>query len=372
MTYIKQFDAVRAIAVLLVIVSHWFPHTYFANIPFGSIGVDVFFVLSGFLITRILLVKKNDIDSSEINQTKFSAVLEFMVRRALRIFPVYYILLVVLFLGAKILPNPIPEYWEYYALYLQNFVFYFGNAFQSGKVAHLWSLAVEEQFYLIWPWVLLFINPKHIKKILIFGIFIGTLSSILLPMAFPAPIGKKELSPILTLCCLQSFCLGGLLSYWSLKDNNYLEKIYKNLMYAGIIAMTLYAFIKVTSIGILYFDRILFSVLTTWIFASILLQKTTRYSFLLENKILIHIGKISYGIYLYHNFIPVYVKAVFHIAEKKTGIVLFSAIVNNSALFALVCATVLWIISFTSFQWIEKPFLKIKDKKFTLLKTTQL
>ena len=123
MNYIKEFDAVRAIAVILVVISHWIPKNYSTFLPLGNIGVDIFFVLSGFLITRILLVNKNSIENKETNESKLKAIVNFMFRRSLRIFPLYYLVLLILYFGANYLPNPIPTDWKYYVLYLQNFLF---------------------------------------------------------------------------------------------------------------------------------------------------------------------------------------------------------------------------------------------------------
>jgi hypothetical protein len=97
---------------------------------------------------------------------KLSIIGKFTIRRALRIFPIYYILLIVLILSRSILPNPVMQDWYYYALYIQNYLYYFRDAFPGGKLSHMWSLAVEEQFYLFWPWIIVFNNKKHLLKVL--------------------------------------------------------------------------------------------------------------------------------------------------------------------------------------------------------------
>ena len=357
MRYIKQFDAVRAIAVILVIIYHWFPKKYYANLPLGSVGVDIFFVLSGFLITRILILKKVNLEESLQPKSKIRAIFEFMTRRALRIFPIYYLLLLVLCIVSVFFPNPIPTHWGYYVLYLQNFIFYFNQSFQGGKVAHLWSLAVEEQFYIIWPIVIFFINKRYIKHVLIFGVVIGTISSIF----FPLIPSKPELSPVLTICCLQSFCLGGLLSYWSIQNEERLKNNYTYIKYTGLLSLFIYLYIKFFFQYIIFYDRILISVTSIWIFAAILLQKTNSYRFILENNTLINIGKISYGIYLYHNFVPMVLHALIHFIEKKMGNNALIEILNQQLFFKLFCLAILWLVAYFSYQLIEKPFLKIKD-----------
>jgi len=89
--YMPHLDALRALAVMSVIYSHWIPSKYHFFIPWGSAGVQLFFVLSGFLITGILL---NVLSKSELSLgKKFLVLKNFLVRRALRIFPAYYVLL---------------------------------------------------------------------------------------------------------------------------------------------------------------------------------------------------------------------------------------------------------------------------------------
>ena len=91
MKYIKQFDSVRGIAVLFIIIYHWVPAELLKAIPLGFNVVDVFFVLSGFLITRILLESKKK--AEDLNIGKPLVFANFFVRRALRIFPIYYLLI---------------------------------------------------------------------------------------------------------------------------------------------------------------------------------------------------------------------------------------------------------------------------------------
>ncbi len=357
MNYIKQLDSIRTFAVLLVILCHWGTKSLNDIFPFGNLGVNIFFVLSGFLITRILLIERENIQS----KSKVVAIGNFMMRRSLRIFPIYYIMILILYFGAIYLPNPIPNDLRYYVLYLQNFLFYYRQAWPGGKVSPFWSLAVEEQFYLIWPWILFFINKKNIKKVMIIGIVIGTLSSII----FPLILKKNDMTPILTICCLHAFCFGGLLSYWSVGKDSMLENNYLLLKKLAIIAFISYSMIKISNFGIASFDRLFESVITTWVIASILLNKSSRFDFILNNKILISIGKVSYGIYLFHNFIPVSVNAILHFLrkinfEQSSLLQTINFFQNNQLIFNSLCLIILLMISYFSFYFIETPFLKLK------------
>ena len=170
MKYIKGLDTVRALAVLVVIVSHWgFPvvlgpkfYAVLNNIiGFGRFGLIIFFVLSGFLITSILLHEKEKYE----DKPKFDSLKKFFIRRVLRIFPIYYILLFIMFLTND--PYIRDHIW-YYLGYSSNLLR------ETDKVLpHFWSLAVEEQFYLIWPWIILFANKKSLKFIFLASIEIG-------------------------------------------------------------------------------------------------------------------------------------------------------------------------------------------------------
>ena len=238
---------------------------------------------------------------------------------------------------------------------------YFDTASEFKPLIHTWSLGVEEQFYLIWPWILFFINKKNIKKVMIIGIVIGTLSSII----FPLILKKNDMTPILTICCLHAFCFGGLLSYWSVGKDSMLENNYLLLKKLAIIAFISYSMIKISNFGIASFDRLFESVITTWVIASILLNKSSRFDFILNNKILISIGKVSYGIYLFHNFIPVSVNAILHFLrkinfEQSSLLQTINFFQNNQLIFNSLCLIILLMISYFSFYFIETPFLKLK------------
>lgn len=359
MNYIKQLDSIRTFAVMLVIMSHWFMASLESIFPFGNLGVNIFFVLSGFLITRILLTEKVEIEGS-VHKSKLLGIGRFMMRRSLRIFPIYYLVLLGLYFGDSYIATSMPEDWKYYVLYVQNFLFYFRQSW-PGKLSPFWSLAVEEQFYLIWPWLLFFVNTKHIKKVIIIGIIVGTLSSLL----FPFIPRKADLTPILTLCCLQSFCLGGLLSYWIIEDRGVIVKNYSLLKKMAAMSFLLYLNIKLFCPDIAYFDRLFESIITSWIIASILLNKANRFDFIFSNKILISIGKVSYGIYLFHNFIPPMVKAILHFLKKLAteNSEIYHALEflrNDNFTFYTLSFSALLGLAYFSFYFIESPFLRLK------------
>jgi peptidoglycan/LPS O-acetylase OafA/YrhL len=153
--YYPALDGIRGVAILLVIIYHNF--NFIGVSYFGWLGVDLFFVLSGFLITEILL--------STIGQKHF--LRNFYARRILRIFPLYYttlilfiIVLPLIFKQSTLFDYPI-EHQAWFWTFLQNWLFIFNPDLSSTILHHYWSLAVEEQFYLAWPFIiLLFKKPK--------------------------------------------------------------------------------------------------------------------------------------------------------------------------------------------------------------------
>src|SRR5687768_2398909 len=139
MTYIKQLDSLRAIAVLLVIITHWFPETNKLNIYTAVFnGVDIFFVLSGFLISKILFENRG---LSELNRTgRKNIVTNFYIRRFLRIFPIYYLTLFILYIIGPATGTSIRESFVYYITYTSN-LYFFSVKHWDGMLSHLWSLS---------------------------------------------------------------------------------------------------------------------------------------------------------------------------------------------------------------------------------------
>src|SRR5258706_6308443 len=187
---VKELDCLRGIAVMLVMAGHIFKRAaYFTENPtlnaitgittIGWSGVDIFFTLSGFLITSILLRAKN----------KEHYFKNFYVRRILRIFPLYYVAIVVVLL---FVPNIEPEFTRELGkilplmlLYQQNWVPLLKGLYLTQYLGITWSLAIEEQFYFIWPFIVYKLNREQLMKIsvgyIIFSLIARTLVTIFWP-----------------------------------------------------------------------------------------------------------------------------------------------------------------------------------------------
>ena len=207
--YRPDIDGLRAVAVLSVVAFHAFPRIFIG----GFIGVDIFFVISGFLISTIIL--------SSLERDRFNLV-EFYVRRILRIFPALILMFVAtLLLGWFILFSDefkqLGVHTAAAAGFIQNFILwreigYFDNASQTKPLLHLWSLVIEEQYYLLWPLLLVFIWRRHWNFLKVTGLIatISFVSSCYLghynPMAaFYLPISR-----------FWELMIGGMLAYAAL------------------------------------------------------------------------------------------------------------------------------------------------------------
>ncbi|HUS24316.1 MAG TPA: acyltransferase [Candidatus Binatia bacterium] len=170
-------DGVRGVAILMVLAAHCLrpePVSALSGAVFGAVrwmmfGVDLFFVLSGYLITDILIRTRR----SPAFYTSFYA------RRALRILPAYYLVLAAIFLGGPhLLPLLKDEHfagsWPWFAVYLQNWRICLGPNLYWDGAHHLWSLAIEEQYYLLWPLVVRLAAPSQLPRIcaLVFGLVV--------------------------------------------------------------------------------------------------------------------------------------------------------------------------------------------------------
>ena len=295
MKYIKELDSVRAIAIFVVIVHHWVsPDNLINRILHGPIGVVTFFVLSGFLTTLVLLKNAQAAKTSE--QSKFKIFGTFYLRRALRIYPVYY--LTVLFLLAfqsmyssfdifKALPYLLTFTTNFYFIKIQNW---------GGALAHLWSIAVQEQFYLIWPWIFLLVNKKYYLHFILAAIFVGVASQYIL-------LGSKVYK-VLPITSLDSFGLGALLSWQVYYHYDNLAKFFRTLNYFTATSFCLYFLSTFFNFNILPL-RTIIAILSLWLITYIVfLKQNNNNIWILKSKALMYIGRISYGVYLFHNIIP--------------------------------------------------------------------
>ncbi len=303
--YMIQLDALRAIAVFGVLVYHWLPKELFLNsqLEWGVLGVKLFFVLSGFLITGILLKCRDKIEL--YGQNTGEIVRKFYIRRFLRLLPIYYL---ILFLTIVSVSGWNSSYvWHF--TYTSN-IYYTFNKWDVNSP--FWTLAVEGQFYLFWPLIILFVPRKHLLKIILVTISIAPLFRILFFDAFQSGVQIQ----LLTFACLDTLGMGSLLAYYY-----YDKELLKNKTYLSNFCFwvggTLFIALIFTKqyiegrVGVGLFDTVT-ALYFTWLVDRAAQGFGGIAGNILEFKPLVNVGKISYGIYVYHSFVACKVPEVFN------------------------------------------------------------
>jgi peptidoglycan/LPS O-acetylase OafA/YrhL len=334
---IPQLDAVRGLAILVVMFHNISPKypLFHSDQLFrdGWMGVELFFVLSGLLITGILL------------DTKQSAgyFKNFYVRRCLRIWPLYYSLLFFMFIVVRFL-NP-SEYhavvqtsspWWAFPLFLQNFLLPIStNA--AGPLGVTWSLAIEEQFYLVWPLVVRFSSITQLRQLAIAEICLSPM------LRYYLWLHHVDLYTNI-FCRLDGLMAGALLALLIRSDNFVPSKL---LQRAWILLLTAAPLAFLTEAFHARWIVFSFTALASAAFVYVAMFSERKWlQKIMTNQFLVYTGTISYGLYLLHK-IPFGMVQVLHL-DRRPYLPLPIILVASYALAAL------------SWNLLEKPFLSLK------------
>jgi peptidoglycan/LPS O-acetylase OafA/YrhL len=349
MQYYKQLDTLRAIAAVGVINLHWLNGVYPSlfglsqnfDWGYGKYGVQLFFVLSGFLITEILMKQFAE-------RSQWSKVLKtFFIRRILRLVPIYYLFLILLLLlkDQFVIDNLI-----WFITYTANYQFYLSGGLVDVWSNHLWTLSIEEQFYIIFPFILLIFKTKR-------RLYLLPLFFILTALIFKLNIEYEHKYSFLLWAQIDSLGIGVLLAI----IKNRIIPIYDFLTsISGKIIMLLFLVFSILTYQNLssdIFSNLIFNI-CLMLFLGLLVVNTVKgfsgwIGRLLELKAFNHLGKISYGLYLYHKVIPLILLIIMN---------RFNIHFNNVFSYFLINFTMLVIVSNLSWYIIEKPILNLKDK----------
>lgn len=297
--YMLHLDGIRALAVGGVIAEHWasgLPRSLrelVLSFDLGGLGVECFFVLSGFLITLILL------DSKDQNRPFKYALGHFYVRRLLRIFPAYYAALLALFF----LYPDMREALGWHALYLSNLYPLWHDSF-APIGGHFWSLAVEEQFYLFWPLIVLVLPMKKVMYVALAGCLIAPISRFVLWQT----MGEGHVSvATVTTTALDLLCFGAFLACIKHQVGLPVDSVHtRRLKTAGLFALALYLVLYFQVGGVFFgvFGR----TLTALFFGALIVAAANGFKgparLIFGNRIIVWLGTISYGLYIFHGFIP--------------------------------------------------------------------
>jgi peptidoglycan/LPS O-acetylase OafA/YrhL len=293
-TRIRGFDGLRAIAFVLVFISH---KIVFADAnSYGGAGVWLFFVLSGFLITRILATTRSEI---EAGRTTFRQGLRrFYIRRTGRIFPPYYALLAIV--GIVALFVPIDAFWGLnklaYATYTTN-ILIAHQGYWPGHFGHLWTLAVEEQFYVLFAPLVLLVSRRHTLSVCAAVIALGIATRIGLEIGGASETAKE----------VNSFFNFALLAWGGVIGLNAHRKLPLWLTTGAAQLATLAVFIALAVVFGSGQAWRLYGQICVLVAGLLLLQIMQGQGSWLVRALewwpIRDLGRISYGTYLLHNFI---------------------------------------------------------------------
>lgn len=342
LTYRKDIDGIRAIAVLSVLFFHAFPNF----LKGGFVGVDIFFVISGFLISNIILSQ---------NKTQSFSWINFYIKRIKRIFPSLIVLLIFLItigyfflfseeyklLGKHILMS---------SIFSNNFLLlketgYFDISSHFKPLLHLWSLGIEEQFYIIWP-IIIFIGYQYRQSIFVWMILITT-ASFLINLILVKHASNSAF--YLPFSRIWELSIGGITAYLYQNHSSLTIRLYKRNI-ISLISFSLIIFC------ILYFNQSIlypswYALLPTIATALLIFfQQTFMHQYVLENQLLRLIGLISYPLYLWHwGFLSL--AHIFYEGDIPQNVIYFIIFFS-------------FIVSYLCYAWIETPIRRNHNKKF--------
>jgi peptidoglycan/LPS O-acetylase OafA/YrhL len=350
--HLSGLNGLRAIAALAVVVSHITlelsafqldPSVLgtFNGKPKGldlaGYGVSIFFALSGFLITYLLLVEK---DKQPIDVKKF------YIRRILRIWPIYYLYLALIYTLTVYYALPHPsQYFSFYVFFMANIPAILGTSLPY--LGHYWSLAGEEQFYGFWVWVV-----KKVKSKLPFVIFIAFLSlfgvKTLLHFFYPNSIFET----IIHITRFQCMFLGALGAILYKEENKLFLTVFNNKiaqflawLVIGLLALNKYHFISAL-------DQEFISIVAVVLIIGQITVKNRIFN--LENTVFDFLGKISYGIYIWHPLV------ILGFSKILKDLILPDGLKYLLVYCGIISTTI--GIAYLSFQYVEKFFLTMKER----------
>lgn len=342
--HLPGLNGLRAIAALSVMWGHTFQSDFGDwgvkgfSIPFVADGVTLFFVISGFLITFLLL-----------NEQKISnnvSIPKFYLRRILRIWPIYYAYMIVALCVTGIWHDS--NLW-FYGFFAANIPF----ILMAGiwPIVHYWSIGVEEQFYLFWPWLVKLTRGRHSHLLLIAAVLCGLwlLCKWGCYLVWGTTIAYRFFA-VTRFDCMMIGAMGAILYF---NRNSAFMKTIGN-RWVGLVCLLVLAFSALWANHVPAPMRA--QVIALLSLVAIMSQLTAKPVISLENKLCDTVGKVSYGIYVIHPLMIFVLSSLY----LKFGVQMpsvWATIIIYCALTVIVC-----IVAYLSYHYFESPFLKMKDR----------
>jgi len=362
--YIREFDGLRGLSIGLVILYHsWaYQGTGFVGCViqefagWGWCGVDVFFVLSGFLITGILL------DTRESpNYWR-----NFFIRRGLRIFPLYYAVLLLMLIDAWLLARwgigvrdpalqMIDRIWMNF-LYVSNFSMAIeGSNHVPMNIA--WSLAIEEQFYLIFPAIVLWCGRRGLTKALLAAVLLAPVLRGCVWAFGPQPAEGPYALPF---CRMDALAMGALaqiaVRHWTAPSRRTVTQV--TLLVCALAALTLLFWTRIDLPFIIVGYSLIAIAATALLISALLSSPNSVLRKVCGNSVLVYIGKLAYGLYLLHLMgRAVFDRFFMHLLPPGA-----LQSVSFTALRSIGITAIAVLMATASYKFFEMPILRLKDR----------
>lgn len=376
--YFPGLNGLRFWAAFFVILHHveqfklWqgmpnlFRNNFFESI--GHQGVSLFFVLSGFLITYLLL--------AEYEKTHHIAIKNFYIRRILRIWPLYYL---IMFVGLFVLPRfiqigPVSELPEHFTLKVLLFAFMLPNVLRVTEAPivganQAWSVGVEEQFYILWPLLIRTFRKVLLKFLIIFiilkfsvTVFMAISLDYVLSPDYQYMVYLRTIQRFWDLFQIEQMSFGAIGAYVLFyRKENILKAVYHPVtQILTVIGIVFILTVRFKFIGQTLFDALLFTILILNV------STNEKCRLKLENPFYSYLGNISYGIYMYHTICIALVLTVL----QRTGLdqgnfVLFNVLIYTFSVILTIALSAL------SYRYFESFFLKQKERFMIVVSSTR-
>jgi peptidoglycan/LPS O-acetylase OafA/YrhL len=371
--HVPALDGVRGLAVSMVLVFHFFgqmePTTRLEKAlcwvtQTGAFGVELFFVLSGFLITGILY------DSSQRGQ-RGAYFRNFYMRRVLRIFPLYYLVLVALFLVAPLIPplrGPDLDFMRQHQgwawLYGVNVYIALHGDWALRYIDHFWSLCIEEHFYLVWPLVVWLMAGR--ATVLMWVSLSTSFAAIAARLVGNIAGLNWWATYVLTPFRLDGLALGAFLAMLARQPGG-MDRIQRMLprvaafIGAGIVASFVWVLLNRRGLPAIYTIRVtlimmLLAALLMW---ALVAPEGALVSRFFRSRPMTFLGTYSYGLYVYHHFLSYYMmhRRTEFVVARWVGSHLWGALLQ-----AIAGSLVSLGIAYASYELVEKRFLGLKRR----------
>ena len=314
-----------------------------------DLGVEFFFLISGFLITYLML--------SEIQYSGKLNIPKFYMRRLLRIWPLFFLIIALTPFLARWTNSEEPHYW-WNIFFANNYKTIIEKNYEPG-LAHYWSICVEEHFYIVWPLLLYLVPVKKLPQLFATIIFIAIASRVYYYYTSPEWYNHAKLN---TLSRMDTMAIGGWIA-WAAYYKPFTFNV-PGWIRVMVYTTFLFAFCtepnhEASGVFMLAFKRFIYTSFFAFILVNYLFNPNAWFNF--KNKNILHyLGKISYGIYMYHNiFFPVIIQKIvwkFHL--------------EGFWIFWIIYIPIVLVVSVLSYELFEKHILKLKDR-FAIVQTSR-